>query len=637
MKLPLPIARMQQFAPLLLVLASAAVAVAAYLQALNYPFVSDDAAYVTENTKLAGLPLAELWRLFTEPYNDFEFLPLRDFSYWLDITLFGITPPALRLHNIFLYLLCLPLVYGATLGVWRYFRPADAASASWAAAAVTALFTVHPAHVEAVVWVTGRKDVLSGLFSMLALWLAVSAKREEGFSAPHAIAALVAFAAAMLSKASYVAVAPIIALLWLVFWRDTPAPKRRYSPLLWPFAILSLAVFLILIFTASSMVKAPVYFGIEAVTQSLAVLGRLTNLAITPGSRQFNYPVTEIPYFTGMVVLGIVALIAFAAGLVMSLRKRSLEGFTLVAFLLICIPYLQLIPFKTFALVQDRYVTLAVWPVILLAVALSWRLKPLPRTALLLVIALLWGFQTIERPRDWRNSGTLLDADLRAYPGYYIPVIYKIISVQLPHGLYREAREAANNITIPKFRDVTVKLVEAYHAVHVDALATGEPQKAMVLLWDVGLDLKQRPVQAKWNSSINILWEREIYLIAKEWWYLAEHFPDDVSVRYNAGLWHLNSDQYQNAVAYLREATESQRLPESMRGSAFRNLGLALISFGQVAEAEAPLRAALEQSPPDTRAYCLLSSVYKQTKRLEEAARAEAECRKQAPSKGMAP
>jgi hypothetical protein len=41
-----------------------------------------------------------------------------------------------------------------------------------------------------------------------------------------------------------------------------------------------------------------------------------------------------------------------------------------------------------------------VWPTALLIVALSWRLKPVPRTALLLAFALTWGFQIIERSRD---------------------------------------------------------------------------------------------------------------------------------------------------------------------------------------------------------------------------------------------
>ena len=633
------LSRVRQFAPLVLVLVSVAVAVAAYLQALHYPFVSDDTTYIPENTKLLGLHFTELWRLFTEPYNNFsEFLPLRDLSYWFDFTLFGLTPSAFRVHNIILYLLCLPLVYATTLGLWRYFRPADAAGAPWAAAAVTALFALHPALVESVVWISGRKYVLSNLFALLALWLAVSARREHGLSVPHAAAALFAFVAVMLSKASYVAVAPIIALLWVLFWLDIPALGRRRSHLLWPLAILLLAGLLTLIFIAKnkSFDGMPFYFGIEAVTRSVAVLGWLARLAVSPESRHFLYPVFEDRYFPVMVAIGVAVLAAAAVGMVMILRKRSLEGFSLVAFLLLCMPYIQLIPYAPPSLVSDRFLALAEWPVVLLLVALVWRLNSVPRTAVLLVIALSWSFQTIERPRDWRSFETIIDSDLRSFPGFFMPAMYKIGTVQLKRGLFRDAIDTANTITTPEFRKILVEIVQADYVVRVKTLATGKPQEAMALLWKLGLDLRQRPVQVQWNSPAYAFWGRCQETFANEWRSLIKQFPDDASVRYSFGLWKLEVRNYMDAVTHLRAATESQRLPESVRGTAYKSLGVALLSSGQAAEAEAPLRAALEQSPPDLSAYCSLSEVYKQANRSDEAASAETECRSRVPGVGAA-
>ena len=301
---------MRHLAPFMLVFISGVVAVIAYLQALNYPFLDDDTVYITNNTKLAGLHLTELWRLFIEPHNSYEFLPLRDLSYWFDITLFGFNPPAFRIHNILLYLLCLPLVYGVTLNLWRYFRPADASSAPWAAAAVTVLFTVHSTHVEPVVYISGRKDLLYGMFSLLALWFAVNAKRELRFSSLYAVAALMALLAAMLSKAVAVAVAPVIALLWIIFWRDIPAPERRRAILLWPLASLTLAACVAMIFTVNSTVRTAPYFGIEVVTRALAALGWLARLAVSPEGRHSLYPVFEDAYLPVMVALGVAVLAA---------------------------------------------------------------------------------------------------------------------------------------------------------------------------------------------------------------------------------------------------------------------------------------------------------------------------------------
>jgi tetratricopeptide (TPR) repeat protein len=614
----------RQHAPLALVFFGTIVAVAAYLQALDYPFHSDDAVYIIGNTKLLDLHLSELWRLFTEPYNTFsEFLPLRDLSYWLDITLFGMNPTAFRVHNILLYLLCLPLIYVTTLELWRYFRPADAASARWAAAAVTALFALHPALVESVVWISGRKYVLPNLFAMLTLWLAVRARRGQGLSAPHAAATLVAFVAVMLSKASYIAVAPVIALLWGMFWSDIPSPGRRRSQLLWPLAILVLAVCLVQVFIASSVGREPVYFGIEAVTRTLAVLGWLVRLAVTPENRHYFYPVFEDKHFFVMVTLGAAVLAAAAVSMVMILRKRSLEGFAFIAFLLICMPYIQLIPYAPPSLVADRFLALAVWPAMLLLVALAWRLNPVPRTVLLLVIALAWGFQTAERTRDWRSEEALIDIDLRAYPGHYQPA-YQKIWLQLGHGLYSDAIGTANTITVAEFRIIMIRMIQAVYA--VNTASTGKPDDVLALLQNFEIAMHHLPAQSKWNTPMRQVMIGCQNILSLKGARLAEQFPEDALVQYKAGLWKLQVRNYRDTVTFLLAATESHQLPEYLRGKAYKSIGMAMLKSGVAAEAEAPLRAALEQSPPDMEAYCLLSEVYKHTGRLEEAARAEAEC-----------
>jgi hypothetical protein len=566
------------------VLVSVAIAVCAYLQALHYPFVSDDLTYIPENTKLLELQIAELWRLFVEPYNCCnEFLPLRDFSYWIDMTLFGQNPEASRLNNIVLYLLCLPLIYATTLGLWRYFRPTDVAGAPWAAMAVTALFSLHPALVESVVWISGRKYILPNLFAMLSLWLAVSAKRDLGLSVPHAFASLLAFVALMFSKSSYVSVAPVIAMLWVLFWLDIPAQSRRRYLLLWPLAILILAGLLTMNFIAKNngFDGMPFYFVSEAVTRTLAVLGWMARLSVTPESRHFFYPVFEDPYLPAMAALGAVVLSAGVAGMVMLLPRRSLEGFALAAFLLLCMPYIQLIPNHPPSLVADRYLALAVWPVVLLIVGLSWRLKPIPRMALLLAIALPWGFQTTERPRDWQSWDSLLDADLRAYPGFYGPAVYKINNQQIgPVESYNEVYKIASNIKDPDVSNIMIKLIQSDYAVRIDAASTGNPREAMMRLWNAEVDLLQPPAQAKWNSPRYKLWKALQIMLQTQWIYLAEQFPEDWSVRYNAEMWKIN-------VANLE---------------------------------------------PDFRAYCTFSEVYKQSGRFEDATRAEAECRKLPPS-----
>ena len=223
----------------------------------------------------------------------------------------------------------------------------------------------------------------------------------------------------------------------------------------------------------------------------------------------------------------------------------------------------------------------------------------------------------MERPRDWRSNAALLDADIRAYPGYYLPAAYKVIQVQVTQGLNRDAVKTASNITDPEIRNVVIRLIVA-DAARAQSVNTGNPQNAMALLVGLGQVLKQRIDQSVLDTPMHYLWEGYGYFLAKEWESMSKQFPNDMLVRYNSGLWMMNTPTFKEiAITHLRTATESQRLPESVRGIAFYNFGLALLNSGYVSEAKVQLLASLEQPQPDLRANCLLSEVYKQGEQFE--------------------
>jgi len=576
-----------------LMLISMVFSVASYLQIANAPFISDDnALYITGNAKLIGLAPAEVWRLLVEPFNPVEFLPLRDFSYWIDIKLFGLIPVAFRLHNILLYLICCSLVYVTTASLWRYFRPAEADSATWFAAAVTALFTIHPAHVEAVVWISGRKDVLSGMCSMLALWCALKTGQDQGIFRRYTVLTFLAFAAAIFSKGVSVALAPIIAILWILFCPDTAKLSRRASQFFRPLFILVLAAALAVIFATHSTIKGTPYWGIETVTRALAALGWMARLAVSPEARHYFYPVFEDKLFMLMVALGGVIILAGVFGSAILWKKRSLEGFAIVAFILLCIPYTQLIPFNTFSLVSDRFLFLALWPAALLTVSLVWRLKPAYRIIILLAIALPWLHETAQRPSAWRNVETLAEADLNAFPGHYLPALYKINQVLLPKGLYGEAREVAGTISDSEMKQLVFALIQSDYYVYAYAWSTGKSNEAIASLLNLDAIRKRTPEQTQWNPSLAFIWESIRIRLDIRWKYLAGKFPADAQVRYNFGLWLLENGKYEEAAANIRAATEL--------------------------------------SPLGAEAYCALAKVYRNIARIDESARAEIECNNRA-------
>ena len=95
--------------------------------------------------------------------------------------------------------------------------------ATWPSAAVAALFAIHPLRVESVAWVTGRKDLLSGLFFLLTL----AAYRAYASPSLPMVASMrlvvVCFALGLTAKSMLVTL-PFVMLL-LDFW-----PLRRIAP-----------------------------------------------------------------------------------------------------------------------------------------------------------------------------------------------------------------------------------------------------------------------------------------------------------------------------------------------------------------------------------------------------------------------
>ena len=120
----------------------------------------DDTSYVVDNAHLREpLDLGWVAHNFTELHHAY-WIPLTWLSYRIDVALFGVDAPAMLTVNVLLHLvsaLLLGWVLGRTTGHWTV------------AAFVALVFAVHPQRVESVAWVTERKDVLGGLFWMLAM------------------------------------------------------------------------------------------------------------------------------------------------------------------------------------------------------------------------------------------------------------------------------------------------------------------------------------------------------------------------------------------------------------------------------------------------------------------------------------
>jgi tetratricopeptide (TPR) repeat protein len=192
-------------------LALAAATLAAYRGVLENDFVNyDDDLYITNVPAVqAGLTLEGVEWAFTSLHGA-NWFPLTRLSWMLDAELFGLSPrgfhaTSLGLHvaNVLLALVAVSRLTGS-LGVGAF---------------TAGVFALHPLHVESVAWAASRKDVLSGLFWMLAL-IAYERWARAGPSAWRGAAVLACLLLGLMAKPVLVALPAV--LLLLDFW-----PLRR--------------------------------------------------------------------------------------------------------------------------------------------------------------------------------------------------------------------------------------------------------------------------------------------------------------------------------------------------------------------------------------------------------------------------
>ncbi|MCZ6650909.1 MAG: tetratricopeptide repeat protein [Acidobacteria bacterium] len=179
-----------------------------YTASLKGGFVFDDHALIQEMPSRLDMSMGGtgLWGdlLATGYYR-----PLLQVSLALDNLLGSGNPQAFHLTNLLLHI-------ALVLAAWLLFLRL---SGRWDLATVAAtLFAVHPVHVEAVAWISGRGDLLApllGLCGWLALiqggWLPGRRLASHGASSvPWLMAAAALWLAAILSKESAVAL-PLMA------------------------------------------------------------------------------------------------------------------------------------------------------------------------------------------------------------------------------------------------------------------------------------------------------------------------------------------------------------------------------------------------------------------------------------------
>jgi Flp pilus assembly protein TadD len=196
------------------------ITVAAFLPALSGEFLDwDDSVNFVGNPYYRGLDGPHLRWMFTTTLMG-HYIPLTWMSLGLNYVLGGMSPWGYHVGNLLLhatnamlvYLIARRLLAAGGSGGSQAGRGEPAVC--WAGALAALAFGVHPLRVESVAWITERRDVLSGMFFLLAVLAYLKSVEGGGAVRPDwRWLSLAAFLAAVLAKASAMPLPAVLLLL----------------------------------------------------------------------------------------------------------------------------------------------------------------------------------------------------------------------------------------------------------------------------------------------------------------------------------------------------------------------------------------------------------------------------------------
>jgi Flp pilus assembly protein TadD len=354
----------------------------------------DDNFYVTDNdmVKQGMTGRGILWAFSTVCAGNWH--PLTWISHMLDCQFYGLNPAGHHSTNLLLHIANCVLLF---LLLQRLTR------SRWPCALVAAFFALHPMHVESVVWVSERKDVLSTFFWLLAVGAYVRYVEKAGrwFYA----GSLALFALGLMAKPMLVTLPAVLMLL--DYW-----PLQRWRRPIGPLLLEKTPFFMLAGISCWITLLAQQRGGAVVSLEKLSSWARLENVPVAysrylgktfwPADLGVLYPLSwKWPVWE---VAGAILLLASVT--VWAVWRRRTEPFLLAGwlwFIVMLTPVIGLVQVGAQSM-ADRYHYLAGAGLFIMVIWALWRRIPAAAWAIPLAGCMVL---TSQQVRYWSDSETL--------------------------------------------------------------------------------------------------------------------------------------------------------------------------------------------------------------------------------------
>jgi protein O-mannosyl-transferase len=338
-----------------------AATLAVYAQTARFNFVNfDDPDYVTANPHVrGGFTAGNVAWAFTSG-DAANWFPLTRLSHMLDYQLFGAAGGGHHLTNAILHATAVLLLFAFLYRATRR---------RWLSAWVALVFALHPLHVESVAWVAERKDVLSTVFAMLALWSYVRwverPARDLHQKVSRYLLVVLAFGLALMAKPMVVTL-PLVMLL-LDVWPLGRGPRWREKIPLFAMSAVS-AIVTLTVQQASGAVRTAEQFPLLLRVENAAVSSVVYIFQwFWPARLAVFYPYpAEIPIWQAAAAA--LAIAAISVATLRSFRQRPYLAVGWLWYLIMLAPVIGLVQVGAQAR-ADRYTYM---PTIGISIMLAW-------------------------------------------------------------------------------------------------------------------------------------------------------------------------------------------------------------------------------------------------------------------------
>ncbi len=587
---------------------------AVFGQTLRYEFVNyDDNLNVYENPAVkSGLTLNNILRVFQFSHSDY-WHPLTMMSHMLDCQFYGLWPGGHHLTNVLLH---------ATVAMLLFLVLRRMTGFLWRSAFVAAVFAIHPLRVESVAWVSERKDMLHGVFFLLAIGAYMRYVRQS-WSLARYLAVVILFTLGLMSKPTLMPL-PFVLLL-LDYWPLGRFAKFAGGPewfgvprrlLLEKIPLLALA--------AASGVEAAIGNapGFEP-SKTLPRMLQLSNAMVSyvayiwqmvyPGRLALPYPFPMGGLPSGEVIGAVILLVCISTVL---FRLRQKHPCWLVGWLWYLGMLVPMIGFMQAGMMAraDRYTYL---PQIGLYLLLTWgaaelcagwrhRRMVLVGCATVILAALIFCSRT--QASYWRNNESLWTHTLACTSDNFVA-----------HNNLGDAllRKGQVNEAIAHFQaalQINPNYVAAHNNLGNALFQQGEVDEAMAQ-YQKALHINPDYAKAYNNLGNALLQKGRVDEAMAQYQKTLQIEPNDVKAHINLGNILLQKGSVDEAMAHYQKALQIN--PNYAK--AHINLGNILLQKGSVDEAMAHYQKALQINPDSAEAHNNLGNALLQKGRVDEA------------------